>query len=202
MCGPNSKVKESREPTIELKDDDPKAVEAVLRHLYNFTYAETEKAAGDFTTETHLHIITAAQKYMLPALETHALEALDSAVTKTDEACKKSKQALPVLELLKLLSNHSELHKRVVEQSTRLIENNFVHLFKLVEFRKLLETTAWSQALDKCINIVETGKGTGPPKQQFIICTSCNMVWLANRGVSFCPACHSSSSSKRSYSFR
>jgi hypothetical protein len=40
LCGPASKFSEKELTIIDLHDDDPDAIEAVLRYLYNFSYAD------------------------------------------------------------------------------------------------------------------------------------------------------------------
>ena len=201
MCGPDSKFKEKNEPLIELVGDDERAAEALLRHLYNFTYAETEKAIGDFTTETHLHVVAAAQKYMLPTLESSALDSLESAIAKIDDECRKSKNVSQVFEVLKLLPSHAGHHKRIADQIKRLIDPNIAHLFKLREFRELLDTETWSKILEQCVKTLDSAIAEAPKKRLFHNCT-CNMVWAAGCNITKCPNCGRDSSSYRTISKR
>ena len=74
---PNSRWKEANSGTIELKDDDPDAVEAMLRYIYGFNYPSIEKAmvkAADVTFHLNTYII--ADKYMLQELRGLARGAL------------------------------------------------------------------------------------------------------------------------------
>ena len=201
MCGPDSKFKEKNEQLIELVGDDERAAEALLRHLYNFTYAETEKAIGDFTTETHMHVVAAAQKYMLPALETSALDSLESAVAKIDDECRKSKNVSQVFDVLKLLPSHAGHHQRIADQIKRLVEHNFALLFKLREFRELLDTKPWSRTLEQCIKTLDSAFVGASKKRLFYNCT-CNMVWAADCNIKKCPNCERDSSSYRTTSKR
>ena len=91
MCGPAKKSNETERNIIILEDDEQagRSNEAVLRHIYNFTYAEIREICSidSFTTATQMDVIVAARKYLLPKLEQEALTVLYSDIQELERNC-------------------------------------------------------------------------------------------------------------------
>ena len=152
LCGPDGKFREADQDTIELKDDDPKAVEVVLRYVYGFEYWELEQVVQDWTVQAHLNTIITATKYLLPAVAETAREDLREWFGRpymNGGHWKGSDNDL--LDAVKFLPAHKESCKL----TTRFIEDSFganlYILFKLREFRLLIETEGWESIRDLCV---------------------------------------------------
>lgn len=73
LLGPDSKFAESRQSIVELKDDDPAAIGAMLAWFYTFEYDKT-KPEDVLLGVFHLHVLTVADKYDVPSLKAKATE--------------------------------------------------------------------------------------------------------------------------------
>ncbi|GAB1736337.1 hypothetical protein NU219Hw_g7002t1 [Hortaea werneckii] len=73
LLGPEKQFVEAQQPTVELKDDDNAAVEAMLRWLYTFDYEKTRTAEHESTYDFHLSVVVVADKYLLHGLRDEAL---------------------------------------------------------------------------------------------------------------------------------
>ena len=60
LCGKGSQFAESKQKVVELKDDDPDAVEAVIRQLYFGSYSTGSNRTLDW--RFHAEIAIAAKK--------------------------------------------------------------------------------------------------------------------------------------------
>ena len=71
-----SGFKESQQGFLTLEEDQPGAVEAVVRHVYGFRYEEIVEGArgGRVTPWVHLANYEAADKYLLPELTASAVD--------------------------------------------------------------------------------------------------------------------------------
>ncbi|GIZ36720.1 hypothetical protein CKM354_000018700 [Cercospora kikuchii] len=73
LCGTGSRFAEKNQKVVELKEDDPDAVEAVLRYLYFGNYVSgSEKNLNDW--KFHVEVTTAASKYLVPKVVPVAVE--------------------------------------------------------------------------------------------------------------------------------
>ncbi|KAK3699715.1 hypothetical protein LTR37_016320 [Vermiconidia calcicola] len=80
------KFAESERKTIELHDDDPDAVEAMLRYIYSFEYADTTGERASWTAVAlHLNVYAVAKKYQMPTLSTKALKSAHGEVAAIDK---------------------------------------------------------------------------------------------------------------------
>lgn len=206
LCGPDSKFKEQQDPIIELHGDSKDALTAVLCHLYNFTYAEITEKAGGSDILLHMDVIEASQKYLLPDLEKQAFEGLEREISVMTEECKKSGDAADMLGLLKFLAEQSDRNYRAKSRMARLVETHLATLFKIAEFRELIETKPWSDALKLCIETMEDGHNTrqelktlvgGKKKNtkfspRVMVCCTCSYHFGASPwSLHLCPSCGS-----------
>jgi hypothetical protein len=72
----DSGFSESSQSVIELQDDEPEAVVAMLRFLYTFDYVD--KKANLPSLDFHFEVCKTAKKYLLPKLEEKALNAISA----------------------------------------------------------------------------------------------------------------------------
>ena len=140
LCGPESKFIESERTAIELHDDDPTAVETLLRHIYDFSYADVQIQLGAFNVDTHMSVVVAARKYFLSRLESDALGGLRAAINAIDSDCKTNGGADGVLDAIELLARHRDHNPTFKDMITLLTQRHMVELFKLERFRSSLET--------------------------------------------------------------
>ncbi|SMQ54862.1 unnamed protein product [Zymoseptoria tritici ST99CH_3D7] len=58
LCGPESRFAEANQPVIELKEDDPTALEALLRYIYTFEYIDdAEKRKDDWLFHLNYYVV-------------------------------------------------------------------------------------------------------------------------------------------------
>ncbi len=148
---------EGGQDVIELKEDAPEAVIAVLRHIYRFTYKDITAAAIETGVGFHLAIHTTANKYLLPALEAQAISGLREECEAVGKNRGNAKDAGEVFDLIKVLAHHKDIDYRINHQYTNLITTHFPDLFKLQEFRAWLEQPANAVMLQIACKFVEHG---------------------------------------------
>ncbi|KAI7238339.1 hypothetical protein KC330_g2593 [Hortaea werneckii] len=78
LLGPGKQFVEAQQSTVELKDDDNAAVEAMLRWLYTFDYEKTRTAEHESPYDFHLNVVVVADKYLLHGLRDEALRRLSN----------------------------------------------------------------------------------------------------------------------------
>ena len=191
MCGPSSRFKESQQEVIELKDDDPTAVEAVLRHLYNFEYG-VGRILHEFTAKDHMNVFITAQKYLLEELKQEALRCLDFRIRMIVADCSQHGDASRLWDVLNLLADHVEHHPTFLERIGSLTKAHLPELFKLKEFRSSLEYESSAEHLDLCIKAIKHGyspsKRQGKAQKRFFRCMCCDAMWTSAK-LYFCPDC-------------
>lgn len=98
---------ESKEHEIALLDDDPDALVAMLRHLYNFWLMPPPHSLALYDkVRYYCHVVVVADKYALPALTQEALKSLTTFLTSIEDA----KVLLASLKILTdEFSDHSSL---------------------------------------------------------------------------------------------
>lgn len=99
-------LQESNSGVIELFDDDPDAVEAVLKHIYT---DETDCSRSDDWLH-QLHVCQAADKYLLPKLSSAAFTRFKQA---TDDL-KDMSSVLEAIQTIRDISNDEE-HTKIAD---------------------------------------------------------------------------------------
>lgn len=157
LCGRGSQFKESKQTEIELYEDDPRAIIAILHYLYGFEYETPGEDAQDLEDAFHLSVFIAAKKYMLPALARQALYLLYLTVIKLLRRQRNPETASEAFRLIKLFAGNVEYDKSFAEWIMNLADAHLPELFQLSEFRMLLETEGWEEIRDLCIKRVKEG---------------------------------------------
>ncbi|CAK4032125.1 hypothetical protein SEPMUDRAFT_147200 [Lecanosticta acicola] len=131
LCGPGSSFKartrESKSNTVELKEDHPDAVEAVLWHIYS---GKTESSRPDDWLHD-LHVSKAAEKYLLPDLEAAAF----SRFQKTTDAITEPGVVLSAIHTIREVGDHP----KHLEVAAKLEEKHQSALLKNQEYRSIVE---------------------------------------------------------------
>jgi hypothetical protein len=133
MCGPRSPWLESKQSVVELKEDDPKAAEAILRHLYKFEYDEIRESIGGFDITTRLNVVLAAQKYLLPEFEEIALHRVEHALARIETDYGKTGDITQIWDFVRLLSSHVKYQVNFTNWFDKLWKEHLAKLFKLKE---------------------------------------------------------------------
>ena len=89
---------ESKEGVLELHDDDPQALERMLRYLYRAKYP---KGSAGHEWEPHMNLVVVADKYAVAQLKTTAFDRVKKIVKSTP------KTTLDVPRLLGMLSQYN-----------------------------------------------------------------------------------------------
>ena len=191
---------------IELKEDDPIAVETLLRYIYNFTYPEIQKSLGRFSVDTHLSVMMTAKKYLLPKLETEAINGTKAAVTDIECNCMRQGSVTGVLEVIELLASYKDHSDKFEHVIAALTQTHLAKLFLLPKFRASMETHEGLQRLNFVSKAVACGTevlGVAKWNQAGVHtvsmgqCESCKLSWLlSSRKANTCPGCGSNRPSK------
>ena len=158
LCGQNSPWKESN-GTIDLKDDEPAAVDAMLRWIYGFTYLQIKTVLKpESAIDYDMDVFITAQKYMLKSLQQSAHWYLQNRIMSIERLCSKDSQdGQEVFEVIKLLCKHREHSDEFATIIERLKTNHLAALFKVKVFRASLETDEENKTLLQLTKAVDLG---------------------------------------------
>ena len=130
MFGSGAKMKEKNQAIVELHDDDPEALEAVLRWLYTETYQEGLEKTRDW--QFHLSVAETADKYLCNALEALASGNLRTIVARITDI----KEVMRVMEVLPTSAHRVQSTQEILQD---LREKHFHKLMKQPQFRDSLK---------------------------------------------------------------
>ncbi|GAB7332583.1 hypothetical protein MBLNU13_g04358t3 [Cladosporium sp. NU13] len=86
LCGPDSHFAEADRNEITLYDDDPDALEAMLRHIYNFWLRPPCLSLGTSAkVRFYCNVVVVSDKYALPALGDEARKSLNTFVVSLED---------------------------------------------------------------------------------------------------------------------
>ncbi|SMR59299.1 unnamed protein product [Zymoseptoria tritici ST99CH_1E4] len=142
LCDPEGGFAEATQPVVELKDDDPTALEALLRYIYTFQYVDdAEKRKEDWIF--HLNYSIVARKYGFEEESTAAFRMFQDIVQSFEDP-------EVIFDVVTSLPQWEDLvaEASLVETADALIKNHWKQLVELEEFRFYLhtnETILWRQ---------------------------------------------------------
>ncbi|KAM0712234.1 hypothetical protein Q7P37_011328 [Cladosporium fusiforme] len=118
LCGPESRFAERNQAIIELKEDDPEALEALIRHLYS-----THKAADPLQAIKRnrswrfwLTVRTTADKYLEPSLNDLASQAFRIILSeKSADANNLAEIIMAIQSFCEWLSGETEIMMRMLK---------------------------------------------------------------------------------------
>lgn len=158
-----------------MKDDDPDALEAVLRYIYTTSYIPSKKNAQEWLF--HLKVSVTAEKYLLPELNKWAYKEFERLIWKLTDA-------EDVFTALQILSDYAEQSDAVKKLRLDLREKHILSLLKLPAFRQILNedrTLMWKY-LDYFSNLQE---------KELAQCDKCGRMELCNFGTANSVNCRS-----------
>lgn len=142
VCNANVVDQESRQAAIELKDDDPLALNHVLRYIYKLPILSD--AVLDLTWRGWLNLRTTADKYLEPTLSAQAdknFRTVALKITDPDE----------IFDITETIDNEMAHDESLVELSNKIRKNNWSKLLRNIRFRAKLERGG-TEALWQVIN--------------------------------------------------
>jgi hypothetical protein len=122
-------VQESQEKVIQLKDDDPTALEHVIRHLYGFDIPQNTQSEWRFWLNLHV----TADKYLVPKLSEVAGLNFRSIARKT----KSIDDIIDILETIRIEMGHDI---ELVELAARLRKEHIGKLLSNDRYRAQLDS--------------------------------------------------------------
>ncbi|OXV11874.1 hypothetical protein Egran_00364 [Elaphomyces granulatus] len=189
-CLLSGKWKEATGNAVDLKEDDARAVEAMIHFMYGFDYDSSGSSLGRISPMLfNAMVYKVADKYGVPALKHLAQQKFDSAVT----ACWNMDDFPHVIAEVYTTTVESDkgLRDRVVSVSY----NNIQSLFLKEDFIRVLNDTP-SFAADVLQLLVEK------PSTKRYTCPSCSKQWeanLSNDVTYYCLHCGSRRSDWKNY---
>ena len=162
MCGSATTATEPGRDTIHLMDDGRcgEVNEAILRHIYGFSYVELQDLCVGSLSWAHMDVIIAARKYLLPGLEQEAVAALYKSIE--EEALHRDRPTgeRRLARSLVLLERNTEHNPEFADVARDLTLKHLPQLFKIQWFRKSLEKKGNKDFMDLIIQAVERGYQT------------------------------------------
>ncbi|KAK5174914.1 uncharacterized protein LTR77_000050 [Saxophila tyrrhenica] len=150
----NRNFVESEQATIELQGDEPRAVMAMLRHIYGFPYDQDLAILPSEGIDFHHAVDTTANKYLLSKLEEKALNSLDSSCARYEEACDLLDK-VQVFRTIKKFALHKELGGPMDKAYHHILSTQFLALYKLQEFRLWLEEPGKEGVRDMAFELMD-----------------------------------------------
>lgn len=172
----------------------------MLRFLYGFDYNELQESFGVGklkeikSAETHMNIFFAAQKYRIPQLGEKAFQHLRRDVDALRHVGNATLPTIDIFDFVTCLIAHSVHHPDFSTLANDLINARLPSLFKLAEFRSLLETEPWKETLKLCERAIRCGhafvssKGNGNV-EWLLECEDCDEGWITEEKKLSCPSC-------------
>ena len=180
---------------IEHHEDDPDAVETMIRHLYNFPYPKQTTDGPEF----HFNNFVAAKKYLLNDLESIALAGVLDSIESVQSIYRRSKDITGIFELRQLLSIHRDQHEDFSVMASQLARKHLGSLVTIPEFRKMLDEDENKGTLDLVVNGVQTDHEDshvpdgGQGERESALCPTCRFMWApaapAREYGCQCPRC-------------
>ncbi|KAK3714301.1 hypothetical protein LTR37_007887 [Vermiconidia calcicola] len=182
------KFAESERKTIELHDDDPDAVEAMLRYIYSFEYADNAGKPALGTAAFHLNVYVVAKKYQMPTLGTKALKSVHGEIATFDKTGNPSTtRGFEILQLIMALKTYKEHDESFEKVAKKLTIAYLPALMKEKEFRASLEGPDGQGDLKLVQTAVERGHDASS-RQKWILCQTCRREYY-NGPVAWCTTC-------------
>ena len=180
---------EQSDNTIELYNDDPEAIEAMLKYIYNFKYTglipNTERTKWSF----HLKVFDVALKYKARRLR-EKVERLSIAPVSGGE---RPLNASIVLEVIKVLLKHESDDQEVRKHMILLTHYRVLPLMAKAEFRALLESVEAKPLMDLVMNVLERGRAF---LGELVRCRNCSKIWMGDDDET-CSSCGTISDHER-----
>ncbi|OJJ42338.1 hypothetical protein ASPZODRAFT_1500918 [Penicilliopsis zonata CBS 506.65] len=191
----DSKCQETIENEVYLKEDDPRAVEAMIHFMYGFEYDSSGSEHGRMSPMLfNIKVYQVADKYAVPLLKQDAKEKFER-IIQTCWAMDDFPAAI------------TEAYKCTVKQD-RGLRGPLVKISRehLAELRKgdafqdvLEETLGFAAELVQDLDLV----GPSRTDEKAYRCPSCGSEWrhsaLNGRSMAYCPSCASQRSNWSSY---
>ena len=173
LLSPDSKFAESQQPVIELKDDDPKAVEAMLGFLYGHEYSDFARSARQPQNLLwfNMDVFVTAQKYLLPGLQREAIYALRAQGDDAQESFQRDSSILPLFELIQALTVYQRYDEVFLEYGKELIEDHLLALMSLKPFREWMDIDG-----TYAVPLVLDAVAAGSDAHKIITCRGCGRV--------------------------
>ncbi|GIZ36648.1 hypothetical protein CKM354_000011700 [Cercospora kikuchii] len=187
LCDPDSGFSESTQKVIQLRDDDPDAVEHVLRYIYTAEH----KSDQDENWKLQLQITNSAHKYLLHDLANAAMKKFKRvASSETDPA--------EVFETMMHIRQNTLLPE-ALEVAEHLETIHLHSLLKVPAYRKLVEQDrdkVW-ELLDQFNDVLVAQRAA-----DLVICRKCLSSQLRDPGQEAAPSCRCVSYNQNLYDER
>jgi hypothetical protein len=99
LLDPDRRFLDGQQGIIELREDSPGAVYAMVRYIYTSEYTVKD------TPRAHLELLKAARKYLIPTLPDKALEEFRSSSTRFQDRCVEENNGLGLFGLMEDIAN-------------------------------------------------------------------------------------------------
>lgn len=150
-------LQESKQKTVELKDDDPTALEHVLRYLYGLGLPVSDH----WKFWMNLHVT--ADKYLIPKLSAVASDKF-YAVART---CNEADDVFDIIEACRNELNHNDVF---IELADELREKHLITLLGNDRFRAQLDSGGKEALWQQLDELTANGGFKGKEEKSFTLC--------------------------------
>jgi hypothetical protein len=150
-------LQESKQKTVELKDDDPTALEHVLRYLYGLGL----RVSDHWKFWMNLHVT--ADKYLIPKLSAVASDKF-CAVART---CNEADDVFNIIEACRNELNHNDVFSELADE---LREKHLITLLGNDRFRAQLDSGGKEALWQQLDELTASGGFKGKEDQSFLLC--------------------------------
>jgi hypothetical protein len=175
LLDPNSAFREANQSVIELKEDEPDAVRAMLDHVNDLPY-DGSFSLNDLPTSVrfHLKVFVTAKKYLLPQLQTQAYNRFR---TDVGTLCG---NRLPIcidqlIDLLEFFQQYIDEDEIIVQWIETLALTHLTRLIIEKAFRDWLEGSPILQP------VIERLQSDFEEGQSVVVCNVCSNVYMKPR---------------------
>ena len=174
-------LQESKQKTVELKDDDPTALEHVLRYLYGLGLPVSDH----WKFWMNLHVT--ADKYLIPKLSAVASDKF-YAVART---CNEADDVFDIIEACRNELNHNDVF---IELADELREKHLITLLGNDRFRAQLDSGGKEALWEQLDELTANGVVKGKAEKSFTLCPQHLQVVLQGQLVAkevkgYCTCC-------------
>jgi hypothetical protein len=174
-------LQESKQKTVELKDDDPTALEHVLRYLYGLGLPVSDH----WKFWMNLHVT--ADKYLIPKLSAVASDKF-CAVART---CNEADDVFDIIETCRNELNHNDVF---IELADELREKHLITLLGNDRFRAQLDSGGKEALWQQLDELTANGGFKGKEEKSFTLChhhqqTVFQVELVAKEVKGYCTCC-------------
>ena len=192
MLDPSNGFSETDKAVIELKEDDPAAMAAMLRYIYTFAYEDPNDTSVS-SPQFHLDVYLTARKYLIEKLQGKAWKALEDRIAALTAGCVEGGDGGSLFEYVQFIAWQRESIAATDAWARKLVRKHIKLLMGVKDFRLSLasEESYTLVSLNEAIEREHSHK--------LKICSYCSKQWTDEDPGPTCSAYRNSAHNLSTY---